>query len=103
MARMIRKQVYLDESHQGKLARIAVRWGCTESAVLRAAIDQLPESRDPIEACLATAGLLAPPLGESELSLGEESTEQLEQEVDALSEKSTAPWGLAAAVVEDRR
>ena len=103
MARMIRKQVYLDPSQQSKLARVAARWGCTESAVLRAAIDELPESRDPIEACLAAAGLLAPPLPDSELLLGEESTEELEREVDALSEQSPAPWGLAAAVLEDRR
>jgi hypothetical protein len=103
MARMVRKQVYLDESHQRKLARIAGRWGCTESAVLRAVIDQLPESRDPVEACLAAARLLAPPLAESELSLGEASTEELERVVDALSEESDPSWGLAAAVVEDRR
>ena len=65
------------------------------------AMDPL-EARDAILAHLAAAGLLAAPLPDDELLLGEESIEELEREIDVMADQSTTPWGLAAAVVEDR-
>ena len=73
MSRMIRKQVYLDESQQRKLTR------------------------------LAEAGLLAPPPPAREPRLGPDSVKALEQELAARAAKRSAPLGLAAAFVEDRR
>ena len=103
MSRMIRKQVYLDESQQRKLKRLAGHWGCTESEVLREAIERIPESRDPVEARLAEAGLLAPPPSVREPRLTTESIEALERQVDARAAKRSTPLGLAVVVVEDRR
>lgn len=103
MRRMIRRQVYLDPTHQRKLARLAARWGCNESEVLRAAIDRLPESEDPIDRCLAAAGLLVPAPADRDLPRDEESVESLERQLDALAVARSHPLGLARAVVEDRR
>ena len=103
MPRMIRRQVYLAQTHQAKLARLAARWSCSESEVLRSAIERLPESEDPIDARLVAAGLLVPTPPERDLSLTEEAAEELERQLDRWSEARPAPLGLAEAVVEDRR
>ena len=42
MARMKRKQLYIDADHDNKVKRIAEARGVTESDVVRAAIDALP-------------------------------------------------------------
>jgi hypothetical protein len=42
MARMKRKQLYIDADHDEKVKRIAESGGVTESDVIRAAIDALP-------------------------------------------------------------
>jgi hypothetical protein len=57
---MIRKQLYIEDRQQGKLRRVAEAWGCTEAAVMRAALDRLPDPGDSLKARLAAAGLLAP-------------------------------------------
>lgn len=103
MSRMIRRQVYLDPTHQRKLARLAARWGCKESEVLRAAIDQLPESEDPIDAHLAAIGILVPAPPDRDLARGTASTEDIERQLDAWSAARSYPLGLAQAVDEDRR
>ncbi len=103
MARMIRRQVYLAQSHQARLSHLASRWGRSESEVLRTAIERLPESEDPSDACLVAAGLLVPTAPERDLPPTEEATEELERQLDRRSEARSAPLGLAEAVVEDRR
>jgi hypothetical protein len=100
---MIRRQVYLAKTHQAKLADVAARWGCSESEVLRRAIDGLLVSDDPIEARLVAVGLLAPTRPEVGSSLTAQAAEELERQLDRWSEARSAPLGLADAVVEDRR
>lgn len=99
---MIRKQLYIDSAQQEKLRRIADRKGCTEAAVLREAIDRLPEFPDPVEQRLIEAGLLVQPR-KREREISAEEMSVLEKEyydwVNALPE----PLGLSEIVIEDRR
>ena len=41
--RAIRKQLYISSEHNQKLKRLARSWGCTEAAIVRRALDELPE------------------------------------------------------------
>ncbi|HEV2122843.1 MAG TPA: CopG family transcriptional regulator [Chloroflexota bacterium] len=56
---MIRKQVYLERAQNRKLKSLAARRGCTESELIREAIDQLPDPEGDVVQQLAAAGLLA--------------------------------------------
>ena len=103
MKRMIRRQVYLEADHQARLARLAALWGCSESEVLRKAISQLSESDDPIDARLFASGLLMPAPPADARPLSEEAEEELERRLDRLAEARATSFGLAEAVVEDRR
>ncbi len=99
---MIRKQLYIDAKQQEKLRRIAKQKGCTEAAVLRDAIDRIPENLDPIDQALDDAGIrLRPQTGEREVS--QEELEEMEKRyydwVNALPES----LGLSEIVIEDRR
>jgi hypothetical protein len=98
---MIRKQLYLEDRQQGKLQRLAEAWGCTEAAVMRQALDRLPDPEDSLKERLAAAGLLAPP--EDDPDLDDVDVEELEREFDAWLATQTEPLGLAEAVLEDRR
>src|SRR5437867_3921464 len=60
MARMVRKQLYLDPAQDRKLKRLASCRDVTEADVVRDAIDQLPEDEDPWIVQLRAAGLLVP-------------------------------------------
>ncbi len=57
---MIRKQVYLGREQDRKLKALAARRGCTEAAIIREALDRLPDPDRSVEAQLAAAGLLVP-------------------------------------------
>jgi hypothetical protein len=46
---MVRKQFYIERWQDEKLKRIAAARGCTESAVVRDAIDRLAEVNPPKE------------------------------------------------------
>ena len=123
----IRKQVTISPAQQHKLQRLATRWGCTESEVIRTAIDRLeaeapaergdvasPAPRGPLPyepaserereilTRLWNDGLLAPPPDDVE-PLTDEELEQLEREVDEWFIEHPAPLGLSEAVIEDRR
>ncbi len=98
---MIRKQLYLEASHQTKLTRLAARWGCTEAAVVRRALDLLPEGGDPLEERLRAAGLLVPPPEMPHLPEGTDVA-VLEREWRQWLQ-GQPPLGLSEAVLEDRR
>ena len=97
---MIRKQLYLSTEQQKKVRRIARQRGCTEAAVVRDAVDRLPEYDNPIARRLAEAGVLAPPPNDEDL-LTEEEDEALERELDEWA-RSQGPLGLSELVREDR-
>ena len=103
MSRMIRRQVYLDPTHQRKLALLATRWGCNESEVLHKAIDLLSESEDPIDARLAKSGILVPAPPDRDLPRDRESCQNLERQLDDWAEARSYALGLAEVVAEDRR
>ena len=99
---MVRKQVYLGSEHEQKVRRVAARRGCTEAAVIRQAIEALPDPDASIEGRLAAAGLLVRPAPDDDLPEGRaaESFERSEMERIAAAD---GPLGLAEAVLEDRR
>jgi hypothetical protein len=97
---MVRKQLYIDDRQQRKLQRLAQAWRCTEAAVVRKALDQLPE-QDSVTARLAAAGLLAALPDDPDLDGVD--VEALEQEYEAWVAAQTEPLGLTEAVLEDRR
>lgn len=104
--RMIRKQLYVAEQQQRKLERLAATWGCTEAQVMRTALDRLAEPRTDmdaeIEERLRAAGLWVEPPDDPDLPEGAEG-EAFEAEMEAWLESQTEPFGLAQAVLEDRR
>jgi len=105
---MIRKQLYISAEQQRKLKKLARQWGCSESGVLRAALDRLPEYDDSVYADpalrgLAVAGLLVPPPDDEDLPRSWEEAEALERELDEMARQRGKPLGLAEAVIEDRR
>jgi hypothetical protein len=99
---MVRKQLYLGIEQNRKVRRLAARRGCTEAAVIRAAIDQLAEDDAAIEGRLAAAGLLVPATGDDDLPTGA-AAERLEEAEMAWVEQQLEPLGLTEAVLEDRR
>ena|SRR5258708_11615654 len=102
MARMIRKQVYLESQQQRKLRRLAERWGCSEAEVLRKAIDQIPDAEGEFLERLAAAGLLVPPREDEDLGEGE-SLEEMERSYEDYLQSRSEPIGLLEAVLEDRQ
>ena len=101
---MIRKQVYIEPKQQQKLRRVASRRRCTEAAVIREAIDQLPETEATPEeiflARLAEEGLLVPPPDDDDIPSEEEAL-QIEREILEWDRKH-GPLGLSEAVWKDR-
>src|SRR5947199_7648372 len=54
MGRMVRKQLYIDVEHEKKLKRLAKKWKVTEAAVVRRALEELPEAaRTPEDEAMA--------------------------------------------------
>ncbi|HYU20150.1 MAG TPA: CopG family transcriptional regulator [Chloroflexota bacterium] len=100
--RMIRKQLYLGREHQRKLKCLAAHWGCTEAAVVREALERLPDLNDSIDSRLAEAGLLMPPPFDPDLPTGTEAQRLEQSEMEWLA-RQRDPLGLAEAVLADRR
>jgi hypothetical protein len=98
---MVRKQLYIEDQQERKLQRLAEAWGCTEAAVMRTALDRLPDPEDSLRERLAAAGLLAPLPDDPDLD--DADLEELEREHDAWVATLTEPLGLSEAVLEDRR
>jgi hypothetical protein len=57
---MVRKQVYLARSQHQKLKALAAYRGCTESELIREAVDQLPDPEGDLLERLVAAGVLVP-------------------------------------------
>lgn len=48
MARMVRKQVYIEERHEAALKRLAARRGVAEAEIVRDAIDRAEAAVEPV-------------------------------------------------------
>ena len=48
MARMVRKQVYIEERHEAALKRLAAQRGVAEAEIVRDAIDRAEAAVDPV-------------------------------------------------------
>ncbi len=92
---MIRKQVYLESKQDAKLKRLARASGRTESELIRQAVEQLPETTDPVLEALRAAGLLAEP------RLGPPRDPGARARFETWA-KEHGPIGLSDAVLEDR-
>jgi hypothetical protein len=116
---MIRKQVYLDREQNRKLKALAARRGCTEAAIMREALDRLPEpnshealdtwpeadsdpdSEEQFLARLRADGLLAPkPTLATPLS--REEWERQRREFDEWLDAHPEDLKLTEAVLENR-
>jgi hypothetical protein len=102
VARMIRKQIYLESKQEKKLQRLAHRWGCSEAEVLRKAIDRIPDAEGEFLERLEAAGLLAPPPDDEDLDESE-SLEEMERAYEEYLQSRSEPIGLLDAVLEDRQ
>jgi Arc/MetJ-type ribon-helix-helix transcriptional regulator len=98
---MIRKQVYLERAQDAKLKRLARERGCTESELIREAVDQLPQLDDDWAARLRADGVLAPKPVFDDLPAGEEA-ERLRAELAAEMENDHTDYRMTAALFEDR-
>src|SRR4051794_15029960 len=98
---MIRKQVYLGRAQDRKLKRLAGDLGRTESELIRAAIDQLPDPEGDLIEQLTAAGVLLPkpprPAAEVQREL-EEAERELEELLATQSEHLT----LSDAILAER-
>jgi hypothetical protein len=96
--RAVRKQFYITTENERKLKRLAARDRCTEAALVRRAIDQLPEGEpsldERIDQRLRELGVTVP-----ERRMTDEEFEAGRREIDELIPK---PVGLSQAVWEDR-
>jgi hypothetical protein len=101
MAAMVRKQVYLGRDQDRKLKALAARRGCTESEVIREAVDRLPDPEGSVVEQLAAAGLLVPKPDDPDLPRGAEAR-ALEEEFEAWLDSLPTPLGLSEALEEDR-
>ena len=98
---MVRKQVYVERRQDRKLKALARVRGCSEAAILRDAIDQLPEPDVNVIEQLASAGFLAPTPVRHDLPIGDDLV-QLESSVAAFLAGLSTPIGFSAAVDADR-
>lgn len=98
---MVRKQVYLERSQDEKLKRLADRRGCTESALIREAVDQLVELDDDWVARLRAEGVLAPLPLFDDLPTGA-AAERLRAELEAEVASDHTDFRMTEALLEDR-
>ena len=103
MARMIRKQLYLDAATERKLKRLAAQWRCSEAAVVRKAVEGVPErpkTPDELEIERLTAeGVLLPPEGPP---MSDEEDEEIERELEEMARGNPYMGDPAELVFEDR-
>lgn len=98
---VIRKQLYIADDQQRKLRALVAHWRCTESEVVRKALDSLPDPEASIDERLAAAGLLVAPPPDADLPSLEEVA-ALEAELAAWLSTRIEPLHLAEAVIENR-
>ncbi len=98
---MVRKQVYLGRAQDRKLKRLAAKRGCTESELIREAVERLPDPDGDVIAELEAAGLISPPPVFDDLPTGEEA-ERLMAELDAYIANDTTDYRMTEALQEDR-
>ena len=105
MSRAIRKQLYVSPEHNRKLKRLAGQWGCTEAAVVRRALDALPDAQPSGDELfverLRAAGKIVDPPPPTEPLLTEEEAERYQRELDEYFAKHGSPR-LVEAILEDR-
>ena len=104
---MIRKQLYIAERHEQKLRELAAEWQCSEAAVVRRAIDQLPGPEKPlseqIRDRLREAGLLVEVPSDPSLPRDPDEHQRWRAALEARIGSRKEPLGLSEAVLEDRR
>ena len=98
---MIRKQVYLGPGQDRKLKALAAQRRCTEAAIIRDALDRLPDPEGDIVARLAAAGMLAPKPADPSLPRGAE-LRALEKEVETWLVARGKGLGLSEALAGER-
>jgi len=103
---MIRKQLYIAESHEQKLRELAAEWQCSEAEVVRRAIDQLPATEKPIARQirdrLREAGLLVEIPPDPTLPRDPAGRQRWRAALQARIESRQEPIGLSEAVLGDR-
>lgn len=99
---MIRKQVYLEREQDRKLKSLAARRGCTESELIREAIDQLPDPEGDVVQQLAAAGLLAAKPKQPD-EPDEKEAAELEAWFEEWCEQQETGLNLTEALLEDRQ
>jgi predicted transcriptional regulator len=103
MARMIRKQLYLDVETERKLKRLAADWHCSEAAVVRKAVEGVPERRktpdEELLERLIAKGIIAPPEGPP---MTAEEEEEIERELEEIARANPNMGDPAELVFEDR-
>ena len=98
---MIRKQVYLGRTQDAKLKRLARERGCTESELIREAVDHLVELDDNWIERLRAEGVLAPKPVFDDLPSGE-AAERLRAELEAEVASDHTDYRMTEALFEDR-
>jgi len=100
---MVRKQLYLEAAQERKLKNLAARWRCSEAAVVRKALANLPEkprsSDQEVLDRLIASGVVLPPRGPR---LTAEEDEEIERELDELAAAHPGLADPAHYVAEDR-
>jgi len=99
---MIRKQVYLERAQDGKLKRLSAQRGCTESELIREAVEQLADPQGDVVAKLRAAGLLAPKPRDPAIPTGK-ALEALERELNEWFDAHPEGLGLGEALEWDRQ
>lgn len=97
---MIRKQVYLAETQNEKVKRLAARRRCTEAEVIRDALDRLPDPDGDFIERLRAAGLLFEVTGIEAMAPGK--LKALEKELEAWHRTRGEPIGLSQAILDER-
>ena len=98
---MVRKQVYLGREQDQKLKSLAARRGCTEAAVIREALNRLPDPERDVLGPLEAAGLLAPKPDFRDLPKGA-AAQRCREEFEAWLDASPQDYRLTEAIDEDR-
>jgi predicted transcriptional regulator len=103
MGRMVRKQLYLDAAQEQKLKRLAARWRCTEAAVVRRALESLPEAPrttdDEVLDRLIARGIVQPPSGRR---LTERELDEIDRELEEIARRHPNLPSVSRIVIEDR-
>ena len=99
---MVRKQVYLGRAQDRKLKRLSEQRGCTESELIREAVDQLPDPDGDFIEQLRGAGRLAPKPEFPDLPKSPAARRKLRRELEAEIENDPTDYRMTEVLLEDR-